>query len=62
MSCEGYAIDIGRTTRKALLRICNGAPDDLWGSQGINECANGSLMRTTPLIFYCRKHEISDPY
>ena len=62
MSCEGYAIDIGRTTRKASLRIYNSAPGDLWCSQRINECVNGSLMRTTPLIFYCKKHGISDPY
>lgn len=62
MSCEGYAIDIGRTTRKALLRIYNDAPEDLWGSLSINECGNGSLMRTSPLIFYYRKHCITDPY
>jgi len=56
----GYAFDIGRTTKQAIIRVMNRYSPKDSGGGGEWDNGNGSLMRIAPLIFYTKSLEIDD--
>lgn len=60
MAVGNKTIDVGIATRNAIQRAYDGIPLNECGGKGEWDCGNGSLMRISPLIFYCSKHPEAD--
>lgn len=62
MTPDGFAIDVGIATRKAIQRAYDGIPVAECGCKSEWECGNGSLMRISPLIFYVQQHKSANVF
>lgn len=60
MAVGNKTIDVGIATRNAIQRAYDGISLNECGGKGEWDCGNGSLMRISPLIFYCSKHPGAD--
>ncbi|OQY95076.1 MAG: hypothetical protein B6D37_06810 [Sphingobacteriales bacterium UTBCD1] len=57
-----FDIDIGITTRQAIMRLEQGEQPVLAGGFDETENGNGSLMRILPLLFYIHEKPVNERY